>query len=322
MDARTRRCVVRRSVLAAVPPVLALVVIAGGYSLLADRLPPRALHTGGYLDSTTWSQALTVRGMWVVGFAVVAVAMLIGSRRLATSSLRWAVPMTWVSSVFSAGSAVALFLTHLAVPPPSPDPWWTATGVAAPALVVVGLLGWWAAGPEPALPAADGGPGPDAPRMPLRAGERAVWVRSVVARPALALAAVWVVLAVTSRSSLLAVLFAVAALLAAAQAWARVRVDARGVVVEQPLLRRPLVGVETAHVREAGVVAVEELGLPRYGGFGVLSLQDVWGYRATRTGPALRLATSDGRAFVVTVPDAATAAALVNTEIDRRVSAG
>jgi hypothetical protein len=86
--------------------------------------------------------------------------------------------------------------------------------------------------------------------------------------------------------------------------------------VEQPLVRRTLVGVELAHVSEATAGSVEARALPR--GFGVLNTARTWGYRATRGGELLRLATSDGRDFVVTVPDAATAAALVNAELDRR----
>jgi hypothetical protein len=93
-------------------------------------------------------------------------------------------------------------------------------------------------------------------------------------------------------------------------------VDARGVRVEQPLVRRTLVGVDLAHVTEAAAELVAPRTLPR--GCGVLNTDRAWGYRATRGGELLRLATSDGRDFVVTVPDAATAAALVNTELDRR----
>ena len=42
------------------------------------------------------------------------------------------------------------------------------------------------------------------------------------------------------------------------------------------------------------------------------------GYRATAGGEMLRLQLSNGREFIVTVPGAATAAGLVNTQLDRR----
>lgn len=54
------------------------------------------------------------------------------------------------------------------------------------------------------------------------------------------------------------------------------------------------------------------------GSYGVIHTSKMAGYRATPGGAALWLETSDGRELFVTVPDAATAAALVNTALDRR----
>lgn len=315
-DRRTAQDVARRrAVLVAATGLTCAAVPLIGFAALADRLPARAVTIGA---TAHWELVFGPITLVVLVWGAGAAAYLLRSPRAA---LRWAVGAVCGAMVLLSGQLVAIVVSNLV--PASPS-WWAHPAVLAAGLAV-GLLGWWAAGPGPELPPVTAGPGPSAPRMPMRSAERAVWIRSVLCARRLWQAAGWVVFAALTgliNGHLPAVhlipqvVVAVTVVVLAVQAWARVRVDGRGVWVEQPLLRRRLVGVDLAHVREATAEVVGARPLP--GGFGVLNTERLWGYRATKGGELLRLATSDGRDFVVTVPDAATAAALVNTELDRR----
>lgn len=135
----------------------------------------------------------------------------------------------------------------------------------------------------------------------------------------LALAAVPVGLVLAPwPGALLALLGLVIGVPGLALARVRVTVDRRGVTVRpsfvsRPRVRVPLDEVAGASVRELDTAAV----LADYGG---------WGYRvrAGRTGvvlhsgEALVVRRESGREFAVTVPDAHTAAALLNTLAERR----
>ncbi len=88
----------------------------------------------------------------------------------------------------------------------------------------------------------------------------------------------------------------------------RVRVDAAGLTV-RPLLGWPLYRVAIADVQRAATTEVVPLG--EFGGYGIR-----WGLGRrlgiiTRGGEALEVLRRDGRAIVVTVDDAATAAGLL-----------
>ena len=98
----------------------------------------------------------------------------------------------------------------------------------------------------------------------------------------------------------------------------RVRVDARGLTA-RPILGWPLYRIALADVESAATTEVVPLG--EFGGFGIR-----WGLRRrlgiiTRGGEALEVQRRDGRAFVVTVDDAATAAGLL-TALAARVPKG
>ena len=287
-----------------------------GYGLLADRLPGGTLVAGGAAPPRPWPVVLGGPALIMLAWCAVSAACLLAQPR---RGRRWVVTAGWAWMALLAGQGLEVVARNAA-----PAPWWLSPPVQAAAALVVGALGWRAAGADAGLPLVVGRPGPDAPRMPMRPGERAVWIRTLLCVPRLWQAVGWAALSVFGwflnghLHPVYAVPFAVTVVLLAGQVWARVRVDGRGVWVQQPWLRRTLVGVDLAHVREA-TVGVAEPGSPP-GGFGVVNTDDVWGYRATRRGELLRLATSDGRDFVVTVPDAATAAALVNTELGRRVA--
>ncbi|QGQ19748.1 hypothetical protein GC089_11580 [Cellulomonas sp. JZ18] len=121
-------------------------------------------------------------------------------------------------------------------------------------------------------------------------------------------------LAITMPMPALWLLVVVLAALLAAMSVFRVRVDAAGLTARSalgwPTLRVPLEEVE-----EARTVTVDPLA--DFGG---------WGYRVgaqgrvgvvLRRGEGLEVRRTGGRATVVTVDDAATAAALLNTLADR-----
>jgi hypothetical protein len=303
----------RRAGLVVASGLLASAAVLGAYAALADRLSDPAPGTDG-APLSSWALVIGMPVTWIlVGAGVVA------GRFLAApwSARRWVVgaAVGWV--LLLGGQVGGLIAGAL-----GPVPWWLSPGAVVAWALVAAVAGWWAAGPDPDLPAAVGGPGPAAPRIRLRPGERAVWTRAVVCPRRVGQAVGWagaVAVLCWVNGHLPVAYLAPSALVLAlllGQAWARVRVDARGVRVEQPLVRRTLVGVDLAHVTEAAAEVVGPRALPR--GFGVLNADRAWGYRATRGGELLRLATTDGRDFVVTVPDAATAAALVNAELDRR----
>ncbi|MEU5911136.1 DUF1648 domain-containing protein [Micromonospora sp. NPDC047527] len=159
---------------------------------------------------------------------------------------------------------------------------------------------------------------PEASRVPLAASERAVWIGHTGAGPGIVLGAVAIIFLVT-----LAVIIGVWGLLIVAALLAgvfvgmfafTVRVDETGLLVRSsagwPRTRVPL-----DEVLRASVVQVHPLR--EFGG---------WGWRVgrggrvgivLRAGEGLLVERTGGRSIVVTVADAGTAAALLNTLADR-----
>jgi hypothetical protein len=172
---------------------------------------------------------------------------------------------------------------------------------------------------------------PGIPVAPVQLGatERASWIRSASASGPILwglialtvlLAGVAVISAITSGGGLWWVAFVPLVVLVLALsnlAWT-VRVDARGVRV------RSLVGVPTFHIpladiRSAGVVEVHPL--TDFGGWGVrVGLNGRLGI-VMRTGEALEVIKTSGRSIVVTVDDAASAAALLNGLVKQQAPA-
>jgi hypothetical protein len=195
-----------------------------------------------------------------------------------------------------------------------PAPGWLLPLVLA-ALGGGSLLGWaLARGPAPAE--ARQSPPADAPRVELPEGTRAVWTRGVVAPPALAgavgLAGLGIALSAVAGPTAGLPALVVAAVLAPT-ASVRVTVDHTGVGARPTLLPRPRVHVPLARVVRAGRSDVRAREL---GGWGLR----VRGERTAvllRSGEALDLELADGSRFLLTVDDAATAAALVNTLAER-----
>ncbi len=168
------------------------------------------------------------------------------------------------------------------------------------------------------VPARAGVLSPEDVRLPLGASEVASWSRTVGSRAL-------TVLGVGSWAGVLILAYegqwlfapgpALLGLLLLVSARIRVTVDRRGLTVRPalspwPRLTVPLDGVEGASAREIDALA-------EYGG---------WGYRVRahrtgvvlRSGEALVVRRDGGREVAVTVPDAATASALLNALVERR----
>lgn len=159
---------------------------------------------------------------------------------------------------------------------------------------------------------------PDAPRTPLAPGERAAWSRTVTSPVGAwvggGVIALQVVLAVALRTYAMLGVALLLALLLASMLVVRVTVDARGLVARSPL-GRPSLRVPLDEVVAARVATIDPFG--EFGG---------WGYRVgtdgrtgwvLRKGEGLEVERTGGRVNVVTVDDAAGAAALLNTLADR-----
>ncbi|RSS54066.1 DUF1648 domain-containing protein [Streptomyces sp. WAC01280] len=312
------RATPRLRALAALPFVLALAVHLLLFARWRDELPAElATHfsAGGEADGWTGPTA----------YVLVSTALLLGLAAGWTALVRrrylWA---AWATAGFAGGLLVQLLRANRV-----DDPFVTVgfspgmdLGIALVVAVVAGAAGWALsslvpAEAEPSVPGED----PDGgPRLPLAAGEAVGWSKDTGSRAltvlsVLALAAAPVPLLVaTWPGALLGLLGLVVGVPGLALARVRVTVDRHGLTVRsalvpRPRVRVPLDGVEGASVREIDAVA-------DFGG---------WGYRVRahrtgvvlRSGEALVVRRGSGREFAVTVPDARTAAALLNALVER-----
>ncbi|MEU8871507.1 DUF1648 domain-containing protein [Streptomyces javensis] len=321
------RPVRRRALIVVAPFVLAWAVVVATFAGLRDRLPdPLATHFGadGKADGFTGTGA----------FLSVVTAVLIGSGLLTLvptlrltkglAAQRFAVALGYGMSGLL-GYAFASLLFANANANANADatrvslPLWHL-GIALAVAAVMGALGWLLASRDAASSA---GPGKRAaaPRLPLAEGEVATWTRSVGSPVLLAVGAgtalpgaVLVAVGSATGASLI-----VAGLISTALARCRVTVDHRGLAVAswfapRPRMRIPLDRIERATSREAAALSLGGWGYRVRGGGSALVF---------RSGDALFLTLATGREFAVTVDDASTAAALLNTLIERdRPAAG
>lgn len=160
--------------------------------------------------------------------------------------------------------------------------------------------------------------GPAVPLVPVAAGERVAWVglARLTTGALIALAGTVVlvtgviifVIALTGWWWFALIPVVVGLVVLGTSAW-QVRVDGTGLTV-RGALGWPRYRVTLAELESAGVTDVTPLG--EFGGYGVrLGLGRRLGI-ITRAGEALEVQRRDGRAVVVTVDDAATAAGLLN----------
>ncbi|MEU7134147.1 DUF1648 domain-containing protein [Streptomyces sp. NPDC046261] len=186
-------------------------------------------------------------------------------------------------------------------------------------------LGWLLAGRDAPAAREPAASGPAAPRLVLRHGEAATWTRSAGSRPlrltGLALALTGVALGLLVDRGTGVGLF-IGGLVTGAFSGARVTVDRHGLSAHLPWLPRPRLRVPLARVESATSRHIDALA--DLGG---------WGYRVVpgrsglvlRSGEAIVARLTTGSEFVVTVDDAATAAALLDalaTRARARVGAG
>ena len=189
--------------------------------------------------------------------------------------------------------------------------------------LLAGVAGWFA---QPNVTTSGGSTPAPVDALTLAPGERAVWVRTTtMSRVAMigvtagvaALALGTIALGVTGSNAWW-IMFATTLLLlvlACATFVFRVRVDRAGLTVRSsigvPRFRIPL-----DDIAEVGVTTVHPTS--EFGGWGIrIGLDGRFGI-VLRSGEALQVARRDGRIFVVTVDDAATAAALLEAMAQTR----
>ncbi|MFE0699314.1 hypothetical protein [Streptomyces sp. NPDC058872] len=308
------RATLRLRALAALPFVLALVAQLLLLALFHDRLPDRlAVHFGpegadGFAGRTAygvisaalllglgtgWTLLVRRTALWgawaTAGFTGALLALLVRDNLDAVDAARVVSPPTDLALAAAAAALLA------------------AVGLALTRLVPEG---------EPAGVSVDA----DAPRLPLGAGEVAGWTRTTGSRPLTALAvlalvaAPVVLLLAPWPLALLGLVGLVIGVPGLALARIRVSVDRHGLTVRPSFASRPRVRVPLDEVAGADVRNVDALA--DFGG---------WGYRVRahrtgvvlRSGEALVVRRPGGREFAVTVPDARTAAALLNTLAER-----
>ena len=168
--------------------------------------------------------------------------------------------------------------------------------------------------PDPARPTSAAVPA-DARTLPLGEQEQAVWVRDVGRRSSVPLVAGAVVFgcfigAATGLWLFAAVLaLAISLLLVTMLLW-DVTVSSTGMTARS-LLGRPRVHVPLDEVERAEVIEIDPLR--EFGGWGLRTGVDGRTGIVLRKGPAIEVHRTGGRVVVVTVEDAATGVALLNT---------
>ncbi|MEV7530664.1 DUF1648 domain-containing protein [Streptomyces hydrogenans] len=309
------RVPLRLRALAALPFALAAVTYVALLAVWSDRLPdPLATHFsyGGEADGFTGRAAFTAVG------AALLLTLGAGWTVLVRRGALWG---AWLTAGLTGTLLVLVVHDNLDAADPvdvvSPL---SHLAVAAAAGAVLALAGHALSRLVPPEEHEGAGPAvhPDAPRLDLGAGELAGWSRATASAPLTALGLLFLaggaVAVLLGPWPLLLVALAVA-VPGLALARIRVSVDRHGLTVRSTLTPRPRVHVPLDDITAADVRPVD--ALREFGG---------WGYRVRahrsgvvlRSGEALVVRRGSGREFAVTVPDARTAAALLNTLVERR----
>lgn len=303
--------------IAVFPFAAAILSVVAVHRSVAGRLPdPLATHFGvdGRADGYSTVQGFLtgcLLGLVALGAGCVGWAAL---RRTAAPT-RWVITAGWGLAAMLAWPACTTLLGNARAVDAAATrlPFWHLA-VALGAGALAGALGWLLAGPdarpEPVAPGA-------APRLTLTGSESAGWSRAVRS-PLLtllgALLTVGGLVAGFLDSWPTGGVLLCTGLLVAALSSVRVTVDRRGLTLAPTLPAVPFRRVRLDKVVEATsrnvVIAAE------FGGWGYRVRPDRSGL-VLRSGEGLVLRLTGGREFVVTVDDAATAAALFNAYLDR-----
>lgn len=308
---------------------LPLAVWAAGAALVSSWRPelptPVAVHWGPRGDPDGFAAPLgtaLLTGV-VPALASLATGLAVRARRVAAQERRLVAGSATGISVFCVGLVVGSIAGQRGLVDAAAAPSPTVAALGSGLLAV--LAGVAAArllpGAPPGAARTAGAPPASAPRLPVAAGERAVWSGRTTMEPA-GLAALGtgglvlggLVLVGTAPAPLLlapALLLVVGLLFGSARVW----VDERGLTVRSPL-GRPSWQVPLADIAEATVVDVRPLR--EFGGWGYRVGRDGRRGVVLRGGAALEVVQGDGRRFAVTVPGAGQAAALLNTLATRQ----
>ncbi len=156
---------------------------------------------------------------------------------------------------------------------------------------------------------------PTASRLALKPGEQASWVRAVATRGYLALAVsvtvFAVVMGVLTRAWIFGTVLGIVlgTAMVSFMRWT-VTVDREGLTV-RPIVRRPSVRIPLNEIESTEVVTVRPIR--EFGGYGIRGGKGGRIGVIVRKGEALQVRRTGDRVFLVTVDDAETGAALLNT---------
>lgn len=299
-----------------------IALVATGLGLLLAWLPALpseiAVHWGvaGGADAfgPAWSMPVLL--------AVVGIALPVMFTAIVAQSIAPAGPTATQKLLAVAALFVGFFLTFAIVSSVAiqrdgvsgAQPIGAFLGVGALAGIALAALGWVVL--PRAVPGRTGS-AEAAPAVPLAPGERVAWIGharfgtgvlvALIGTVLLATGAVAFAIAATGAWWLAAIPVVLTVALLATVSW-RVRVDRSGLTVHAAL-GWPRYRVAAADIASAGITTVVPLG--EFGGYGIrYGLGRRLGV-ITRGGEALEVQRRDGRAVVVTVDDAATAAGLL-----------
>lgn len=294
--------------------LLAATVVAFGWR---DRLPdPVASHWGtdGVNGTSSFAGLMALLPALGVPFSALAWAIAFFAGRAALTRRFAAALAVWVAGFSGSLTLVMLHAQLDAATAADAGDIGAGMAVAFAAPMVLGALAAWATPGDAALPATTPVPA-SAARLLLPDGEVATWVRRIDwVHPAVVVvvcAAFAALMGATTRTWwFAAVLFTFLAVVVGGLSSWTVTVDARGLVA-RAMLPRPRIVVPLAEVEHAEVVQVSPLR--QFGGWGLRMGIDGRVGVILRGGEALEVTRTGGRRVAVTVDDAATGAALLNT---------
>lgn len=310
----------RAWILGVVVPVLITVAAWAVIIPLLPRLPePAALHwgLGGTADRTGSVTEMLVTMGAVSGISVAVMAVLAVRTGRQSFTRRMVLGLAVALATMFAGTSLATVLVQVDATSASevaaPDGWLALSIVLS---VALGAVAAGLAGSDPPQPAT-GHLAADATTADVPEGTRAVWLKGVaalgerttwllVAVVVLGAAAVWLL---TRTLTVPLVLVPVAALVLTMTAW-QVQVDPRGLTA-RGMFGRPRIHVPAGEVERAEVTTVAPLR--EFGGWGLRTNASGTLGVVIRKGEAMLVHRSGDRRLVVTVDDAASGAALLNT---------